>query len=132
MALLVITAITCCITSAVPIFFVSYEQQDRINQMYTVCVLIVTVFRFFYVLQFTLVTSALFTRFAALNGRLSSLLKTKNIKIVKPRYFPIFRFGNLYHGLCDGIGIVNENFTIQMAFLYANILVSRIKNLVFC
>lgn len=124
-ALAFIAIATCYVTFSMPIIYVSNGYSERINWMFIVCLLFINTFRLFYAVQFTLATLVLCTRFDGLNASLKSFLSTPiSVKQVLPKYFPIFRFGNLYHDLCNGVDLINDTFTLQLVFLFVNILVS--------
>ena len=78
-----------------------------------------------FVCQFIISSLALKNRFQALNESFENF-SNDEIKFVETKVFESAKFGKLFDKLCDGIEIVNETFTFQFIFLFAQMLVGFI------
>lgn len=86
----------------------------------------VSCFRFCFITQFILACSAVRVRFESLNDHVNSFKLHKKFKIVSTKSLVSVEFRQSYFQLCDAIDIINDTFTLHLAFIFAIFLVSRI------
>lgn len=80
--------------------------------------------RFLFGTQFALAVAFVRQRFRALNEHITRWSPVRSSKVACFTSMPADKFGIIFHGLCDSIGVINETFTFHFIILLGNILVA--------
>lgn len=119
-----VTLVDFLMSFAMQIVYIIVGHSELIIIKSTFTFAVINTFRIFFSSQLVIACLTVQHRFKVFNQGFKESFWRSIFKIVKTRDTNVRQFGIIYHGLCDGIEIINSALTSNFLLIFPNLIVS--------